>query len=76
MTPRKVQILCKENRIAGTDKPYLDYLGKADKRQRGQGRGKMPLQSTMYQKQKIDISAAPWLMHEFFAGSGLVAYGL
>lgn len=30
----------------------------------------------MYQKQNIDVSAAPWTMHEFFAGSGLVAYGL
>ena len=27
-------------------------------------------------KQKIDLSSAPWTMHEFFAGSGLVAYGL
>jgi DNA (cytosine-5)-methyltransferase 1 len=26
--------------------------------------------------EKIDLSSAPWLMHEFFAGSGLVAYGL
>lgn len=25
---------------------------------------------------KIDLSSAPWTMHEFFAGSGLVAYGL
>jgi DNA (cytosine-5)-methyltransferase 1 len=25
---------------------------------------------------KIDFSKAPWTMHEFFAGSGLVAYGL
>lgn len=25
---------------------------------------------------KIDLSTAPWTMHEFFAGSGLVAYGL
>jgi DNA (cytosine-5)-methyltransferase 1 len=25
---------------------------------------------------KINISQAPWTMHEFFAGSGLVAYGL
>lgn len=25
---------------------------------------------------KIDLSFAPWTMHEFFAGSGLVAYGL
>ena len=24
----------------------------------------------------IDLSNAPWTMHEFFAGSGLVAYGL
>jgi len=26
--------------------------------------------------QKISLSQAPWTMHEFFAGSGLVAYGL
>ena len=26
--------------------------------------------------QPIDLSCAPWTMHEFFAGSGLVAYGL
>jgi DNA (cytosine-5)-methyltransferase 1 len=25
---------------------------------------------------QIDLSSAPWTMHEFFAGSGLVAYGL
>jgi DNA (cytosine-5)-methyltransferase 1 len=25
---------------------------------------------------KINLTAAPWTMHEFFAGSGLVAYGL
>ena len=24
----------------------------------------------------IDLSAAPWTMHDFFAGSGLVGYGL
>ena len=36
----------------------------------------MILQSTVYQKQNIDLSSAPWTMHEFFAGSGLVAYGL
>lgn len=34
------------------------------------------LQSTIYKKQNIDLSSAPWTMHEFFAGSGLVAYGL
>lgn len=26
--------------------------------------------------QIVDLSSAPWTMHEFFAGSGLVAYGL
>lgn len=36
----------------------------------------MMLQSTIFEKQKIDLSFAPWTMHEFFAGSGLVAYGL
>ena len=36
----------------------------------------MMLQSTMFEQQKIDLSSAPWAMHEFFAGSGLVAYGL
>jgi hypothetical protein len=25
--------------------------------------------------EKIDLSFAPWTMHEFFAGSELVAYG-
>lgn len=25
---------------------------------------------------KINLSSAPWTMHEFFAGSGIVAYGL
>ena len=34
------------------------------------------LQRTLYKKQNIDLSSAPWTMHEFFAGSGLVAYGL
>lgn len=34
------------------------------------------LKSTMYKKENIDLSSAPWTMHEFFAGSGLVAYGL
>lgn len=34
------------------------------------------LQCTLYKKQNIGITTAPWTMHEFFAGSGLVAYGL
>lgn len=36
----------------------------------------MMLQSTMFNQEKVDLSTAPWTMHEFFAGSGLVAYGL
>lgn len=36
----------------------------------------MMLQSTVNKRKKIDLSSAPWTMHEFFAGSGLVAYGL
>ncbi len=28
------------------------------------------------ENKKISITSEPWLMHEFFAGSGLVAYGL
>jgi DNA (cytosine-5)-methyltransferase 1 len=28
------------------------------------------------QAEKINLASAPWTMHEFFAGSGLVAYGL
>lgn len=36
----------------------------------------MLLQSTIYQKQNMNLSYSPWKMHEFFAGSGLVAYGL
>ncbi len=31
---------------------------------------------TLFQAHKIDFTPAPWTMHEFFAGSGLVAYGL
>lgn len=33
-------------------------------------------QNMIDEKPKIDLSSAPWTMHEFFAGSGLVAYGL
>lgn len=32
-------------------------------------------QITVFNDQ-VDLSQAPWTMHEFFAGSGLVAYGL
>ena len=31
---------------------------------------------TLSKSKYIDLSVAPWTMHEFFAGSGLVGYGL
>lgn len=34
------------------------------------------VQTTMFEKVNVGKSSAPWAMHEFFAGSGLVAYGL
>jgi DNA (cytosine-5)-methyltransferase 1 len=32
--------------------------------------------ATRLNSQLVDLTNAPWTMHEFFAGSGLVAYGL
>lgn len=34
------------------------------------------VQKQLHSFQKVNLSCAPWTMHEFFAGSGLVAYGL
>lgn len=34
------------------------------------------LQNTICKSEVVDLSSAPWTMQEFFAGSGLVAYGL
>jgi len=33
-------------------------------------------QELLFDNRQIGLSSAPWTMHEFFAGSGLVAYGL
>lgn len=33
-------------------------------------------QNTLRKSEAVDLSSAPWTMQEFFAGSGLVAYGL
>lgn len=72
VTPRQVQVLCKDNRIGGAtklsriwiipetaEKPTMDITHEVDDA-----------------KRKVDLSGSPWMMHEFFAGSGLVAYGL
>lgn len=34
------------------------------------------IQPMAYREKNSDASSAPWLLHEFFAGSGLVSYGL
>ena len=37
---------------------------------------KLMLQTAQVNSKAVDLSSAPWTMQEFFAGSGLVAYGL
>ena len=44
--------------------------------QAGDEDGMILAQSYAVESETIDLSLAPWTMHEFFAGSGLVAYGL
>ena len=38
--------------------------------------GDSTFETSLHSHLKVDLSNAPWTMHEFFAGSGLVAYGL
>lgn len=69
VTPRQVQILCKENRIAGATRMSRIWII-PENAEKPTGDRKVEC------KAKVDLSQAPWTMHEFFAGSGLVAYGL
>ena len=69
VTPRQVQILCKENRIAGATRMSRIWIIP-------EGAEKPTGDRKLDNKAKVDLSEAPWKMHEFFAGSGLVAYGL
>lgn len=72
VTSRQVQVLCKDNRISGATKLSRIWIipESAEK----------PTIEVLHEvddaKKKVDLSGAPWTMHEFFAGSGLVAYGL
>ena len=70
VTPRQVQILCKENRIEGASKISKVWIipANADK---PTAACEMDAAEAL-----VDLSHAPYAMHEFFAGSGLVAYGL
>ncbi len=72
VTSRQVQILCKDKRISGATKLSRIWIipDTAEK----------PTTDFLHEvddaESKVDLSGAPWTMHEFFAGSGLVAYGL
>lgn len=70
VTTRQVQILCKENRIEGAHKLSTIWIipESADK---------PTMQMDISEaKRKVNLSSSPWKMLEFFAGSGLVAYGM
>ena len=70
VTTRQVQVLCKENRIEGVSKMSRIWVipENAEK-----PTVQMEINET---PKKIDLSKSPWKMLEFFAGSGLVAYGM
>lgn len=70
ITPRQVQILCKENRIIGASKISRIWVIPSDA-DKPTAACELDNAETM-----VDLSNAPYTMHEFFAGSGLVAYGL
>ena len=70
VTPRQVQVLCKEKRIYGVSKLGNIWVIPEDA-------GKPTMQMELWDApKKVDLSGAPWNMLEFFAGSGLVAYGM
>ena len=70
VTTRQVQILCKENRIAGASKISKIWVIPSDAEK------PTAICELEAAEHKVDLSYAPYTMHEFFAGSGLVAYGL
>lgn len=69
VTPRQVQILCKEKRIIGAVQMSRVWII-PENAEKPTGEKKR------IKKKLVNLSDAPWTMHEFFAGSGLVAYGL
>lgn len=71
VTTRQVQILCKDNRIEGVSKISSIWVipEEAEKPTVQQ----MEIEEVV---QKVDLSKSRWKMLEFFAGSGLVAYGM
>lgn len=79
VTPRQVQILCKSNKIEGATRMSRIWVIPADaKKPTGKVKNvndESMIQTSLFDEEFNSLSA-PWTMHEFFAGSGLVAYGL
>lgn len=76
VTPRQVQILCKENRIAGASRMSRIWIipenaEKPTSDKRGQGRERNDSSKHRVSKQNIDLSSAPWTMHEFLLVAAL-----
>ena len=70
VTTRQVQVLCKENRIEGVSKMSRIWVIPENAE-------KPTVQMEIDDApKKVDLSKSPWKMLEFFAGSGLVAYGM
>lgn len=70
ITTRQVQTLCKDNRIKGASKLSTIWIIP-------ESAEKPTMQMNIDEaKRKVDLSDSPWKMLEFFAGSGLVAYGM
>ena len=70
VTTRQVQILCKDNRIKGASKISSIWVIPEDA---DKPTVQMEIDEVV---QKVDLSKSRWKMLEFFAGSGLVAYGM
>ena len=70
VTTRQVQILCKDNRIKGASKISSIWVIPQDA---DKPTVQMEIDEVV---QKVDLSKSRWKMLEFFAGSGLVAYGM
>lgn len=70
VTTRQVQGLCKDNRVPGAIKFSKVWIIPEDI-----DKPTLPMEVDDAKK-KVDLSKAPWRMLEFFAGSGLVAYGM
>lgn len=70
VTMRQIQVLCKEDRIPGASKMSRIWVIPETAE-------KPTFQMNINDADcKVDLSGAPWKMLEFFAGSGLVAYGM